>query len=39
MPSVNNWELNALNTPFENKDKLKGRGYRWDVDAKPGIQR
>jgi len=31
LPEVKVW---ALNAPFENKDKLKERGYRWDGDRK-----
>lgn len=27
-------KISALNTPFESKDKLKGRGYRWDAERK-----
>jgi DNA polymerase-3 subunit epsilon len=28
------FKLRATGSPFESKDKLKGRGYRWDADAK-----
>jgi len=28
------FRLRATGSPFESKDKLKGRGYRWDADAK-----
>ena len=27
-------KIYALSTPFESKDKLKGRGYRWDAERK-----
>ena len=28
------FKLRAIGSPFESKDKLKSRGYRWDADAK-----
>ena len=28
------FKLRAIGSPFESKDKLKNRGYRWDPDAK-----
>jgi DNA polymerase-3 subunit epsilon len=28
------FKLRATGSPFESKDQLKGRGYRWDGDAK-----
>ena len=28
------YKLRATGSPFESKDQLKGRGYRWDADAK-----
>lgn len=28
------YKLRACGAPFESKDKLKGRGYRWDGDAR-----
>lgn len=28
------FKLRAIGSPFESKDKLKARGYRWDADAK-----
>ncbi len=28
------FKLRATGSPFESKDALKGRGYRWDADAK-----
>ena len=28
------FKLRATGSPFESKDLLKGRGYRWDADAK-----
>ncbi len=28
------YKLRATGSPFEAKDQLKGRGYRWDADAK-----
>ncbi|OOG79583.1 DNA polymerase III subunit epsilon [Hydrogenophaga sp. A37] len=28
------YKLRATGAPFESKDKLKGRGYRWDGDAR-----
>lgn len=28
------YRLRACGAPFESKDKLKGRGYRWDGDAR-----
>jgi DNA polymerase III subunit epsilon len=28
------YKLRATGSPFESKDPLKGRGYRWDADAK-----
>lgn len=28
------YRLKATGSPFESKDKLKGRGYRWDGDAR-----
>lgn len=28
------FKLRATGSPFESKDQLKGRGYRWDADAK-----
>ena len=28
------FKLRATGSPFESKDKLKSRGYRWDADAK-----
>ena len=28
------FRLRATGSPFESKDQLKGRGYRWDADAK-----
>ncbi|MGZ8982469.1 MAG: 3'-5' exonuclease [Methylotenera sp.] len=31
LPEVKVW---ALNAPFDNKDKLKERGYRWDAERK-----
>ena len=31
MPEVKIW---ALNAPFENKDKLKEKGYQWNGDRK-----
>ena len=31
---VQDLKIYALNTPFESKDKLKGRGYRWDAERK-----
>lgn len=29
-----NWTLRALGAPFDRKDALKARGYRWDTEAK-----
>lgn len=34
MAYMQDLKISALNTPFESKDKLKGRGYRWDADRK-----
>lgn len=31
IPEIKIW---ALNAPFDNKDKLKDRGYRWDAERK-----
>ena len=31
IPEIKIW---ALNAPFDNKDKLKERGYRWDAERK-----
>ncbi len=31
LPEIKVW---ALNAPFDNKDKLKGRGYRWNGERK-----
>jgi len=31
LPEIKIW---ALNAPFDNKDKLKERGYRWDAERK-----
>jgi DNA polymerase-3 subunit epsilon len=28
------FKLRATGSPFESKDQLKSRGYRWDADAK-----
>jgi DNA polymerase-3 subunit epsilon len=28
------YKLRATGSPFESKDQLKARGYRWDGDAK-----
>jgi DNA polymerase-3 subunit epsilon len=28
------FKLRATGSPFESKDMLKARGYRWDADAK-----
>mgnify|MGYP006206702539 FL=1 len=28
------FKLRATGSPFESKDQLKGRGYRWDAEAK-----
>lgn len=28
------FKLRATGSPFESKDKLKGRGYRWDAEAR-----
>ena len=32
--SLPSFKLNATGSPFESKDALKARGYRWDADAK-----
>lgn len=32
--SRSSFKLRATGSPFESKDLLKGRGYRWDADAK-----
>ena len=32
--SATDVKLWALSAPFENKDKLKNRGYRWDAERK-----
>jgi DNA polymerase-3 subunit epsilon len=32
--SLPSFKLRATGSPFESKDKLKARGYRWDADAK-----
>jgi DNA polymerase III subunit epsilon len=31
--------LSALNAPFESKDKLKARGYRWDAEKRVWVSR
>lgn len=31
-----NWRINAAGSPFEMKDKLKARGYRWNGDDAAG---
>lgn len=31
---VPEYKIWALNAPFDNKDKLKERGYRWDGERK-----
>ena len=31
LPEIKVW---AINAPFDNKDKLKDRGYRWDAERK-----
>ena len=28
------WKIQAIGTPFEIKDELKARGYRWDADGR-----
>lgn len=32
--SLPSFKLRATGSPFESKDQLKGRGYRWDAEAK-----
>jgi len=32
--SLPSFKLRATGSPFESKDKLKARGYRWDADAR-----
>ena len=32
--SLRGYRLGALNSPFETKDLLRARGYRWDADRK-----